>query len=261
MSYISDKIERDAQHKYTTPIGPLASVTTITNVIDAGKSGALVGWAVRETCNYIEKCLPTEAEALIGMPTLRDVIARARKESAKQRDEAANIGKIVHDMAEMWGQAHLKGVPFETGIDADTNPLVVQAWNAFMEFVARTGVRPSITEMMVYSRKHKYAGTFDLVAQGKYPHMRLAKNYLIDYKTGTVVPKSHGPQLAAYAQAYEEMTGETVDGIAVLALDKVTGEPTWVDFSKDRSKHWRVFKSAVKLYEALNNGKRGGRRT
>ncbi len=86
------------------------------------------------------------------------------------------------------------------------------------------------------------------------------KKFLIDVKTGTVLPLSHGAQLAAYAAAWEEMTGEKINGIAVLQLDKETGLPKWHDFTKDRAKRWKTFKAARKLWETINNATGRGRR-
>lgn len=252
MSYMSDKIARDEKHRYFTPVGVLPSVTTITGVIDDGKSGALIGWAVRETCDYLERKLPMEEGVLLGGPTILGIINKARKEATRIRDEAANTGRKVHDEVEKWVKAHVDGMPYSLEYEMDQHPEVVTAWNAFITFAMGSGFRPLRSEQMVYSRKYKFAGTLDIIAVGRWRRQRKDKVYLIDCKTGTVIPQVHGPQIAAYAKAWEEMSGEKVEGIAILELNKTTGEPKWHDFSKERKKHFRVFLAAKKLFTELN---------
>ena len=185
--------------------------------------------------------------------TITGILTKARKEATRIRDEAADIGRKVHDEVEKWVKAHIEGDIFELAYDIEEHPEIVRAWNAFYKFACQRGFRPLNSEGMVYSRKHKFAGTLDIIAVGRWPKKKKDANYLIDCKTGTVIQRTHGPQVAAYAQAFEEMYGEKIDGIAVLGLDKISGEPTWHDFSKDRKKHFQVFLAAKKLHEKLNS--------
>jgi hypothetical protein len=90
------KITRSEDHVYTTPIGKLPSVTTILNVLN---KPALVPWAVRVTCDYIENNLDK------GSPT--EVLKMARKEATRVSQEAMDIGSAVHALVEKWAEENI----------------------------------------------------------------------------------------------------------------------------------------------------------
>ena len=60
-------------------------------------------------------------------------------------------------------------------------------------------------EITVYSKTHRYAGTIDAVAEIE------GKLIVLDWKTSNQIHNEHALQVAAYAKAYEEMTGKKVD--------------------------------------------------
>ncbi len=64
-----------------------------------------------------------------------------------------------------------------------------------------TAVAPYGTEMKVYSRKYGFQGTLDFV--GEINHTPK----VLDHKSSSGINEDMGMQLAAYAQAYYEMTG------------------------------------------------------
>jgi hypothetical protein len=45
-------------------------------------------------------------------------------------------------------------------------------------------------------------------------------------------------QLAAYQYAHEEMTGDKMDGVGILRLDKETGMPEWKELEMDKLSHY-----------------------
>lgn len=71
----------------------------------------------------------------------------------------------------------------------------------FERFLAESGFVATLSEQRVYSAKLHYAGTLDL-----YGGLPKRKSALIDIKTGSV-PRSAGPQTAAYARALKECDG------------------------------------------------------
>lgn len=94
--YTMKIITRDKNHVYTTPIGKLPSVTTILSVL---AKPALVPWAVKVTCDYIENNLDK------GSPS--EVIRMARKEATRVGQEAMDIGSAVHDLVEKWAKENI----------------------------------------------------------------------------------------------------------------------------------------------------------
>jgi hypothetical protein len=90
----------------------------------------------------------------------------------------------------------------EYDIAGDLDEGTVDQWclpyvEQFRHFRADTKIRILRSECRVYSKKYRYAGTFDLygVVNGK--------RIIIDIKTGTV-PRTVGMQTAAYFQAAKE---------------------------------------------------------
>lgn len=92
----------------------------------------------------------------------------------------------------------------------------VKAWQVFKNTVKFEIVE---SEMMVYSESLRYAGTLDRI-------IRAISRMLciLDIKSGAKA-KWHPLQLAAYAIAYEEMTGEKIDE-GIVAYLKENGQPS-----------------------------------
>lgn len=87
-------------------------------------------------------------------------------------------------------------------------------------------VNPTVlsTEFIIYSLKHKYAGTSDakmFIKGGKYqvsgknPIEIPEGKYIIDYKTGNEDAESHAMQVAAYLKAEEEK-GDKLTGAIII---------------------------------------------
>lgn len=83
----------------------------------------------------------------------------------------------------------------------DIAPYLVQ----FDRFLSESGFVSALSEARVYSTKLGYAGTLDL-----YGGLPNRKSVLIDIKTGSV-PRTAGPQTAAYARALKECHGYGMD--------------------------------------------------
>lgn len=80
--------------------------------------------------------------------------------------------------------------------------------NWFHEF--KPDVHSIQTELMVGSRKYKYAGTLDLACK------RNGELWIIDFKTSAGIYPNYERQIAAYKEAYQEMFGVKVDHTAIL---------------------------------------------
>ena len=101
--------------------------------------------------------------------------------------------------------------------DNPTNEGVINAVDAFREWVKENDVKWISSEEKLYNRGYKYAGTVDAIAEinGDY--------CVIDWKTSRAIYPEYYLQVAAYAKAVEEMKGRHVDATYILRCDKVTG--------------------------------------
>ncbi len=104
----------------------------------------------------------------------------------RRRNSSANLGSSIH-----------------AAVDAVANnrelkPISPQAQgyvNGFMQFVQERRPKFLLTEVAVFNRTHRYAGTLDIVA-------RIGRtNWVIDTKTGARVYPEVALQLSAYANA------------------------------------------------------------
>jgi hypothetical protein len=75
-------------------------------------------------------------------------------------------------------------------------------------------VNPTIlsSELFVYSHKHKYAGTLDIVAEIG------SQLYIVDIKTAKSIWKEYELQLSAYKRAYQELYNPGELKIAILQV-------------------------------------------
>jgi hypothetical protein len=106
------------------------------------------------------------------------------------------------------------------------------------------------TEVRVVSELYGYAGRFDAIATVN------GHKYLIDFKTSSGIYDEMKWQLCAYRQAYNEMLEEgqeRIENMAILHLDKKTGEPTFKPVIADIDRKTETFNQLVWLYYLLKN--------
>jgi hypothetical protein len=100
----------------------------------------------------------------------------------------------------------------------------------------------------VYSDEYNYVGICDAIA------VIDGKKYLVDFKTSNRIRKlEYGMQTSAYVFAYEEETGERIDGVIVARFSKDDMDVPFEVFefkSDDILFFFDLFKSAQKLYKA-----------
>lgn len=103
-------------------------------------------------------------------------------------EAAAHFGRHVHQAVDLFN----KGTLDEATLDPFLEPYLA-GWQLFLK---QTGAGVLESERRVYHRKLNYGGTFDqIVAWHTLPE-------LVDVKSGAAVPRSVGPQTAAYRMAY-----------------------------------------------------------
>lgn len=133
------------------------------------------------------------------------------EEADRYMRERANLGTQVHKACE----DYLNGVEVilrePHPIDSDFNQMMY----GFGNFIAKFDPHTVATELFVYSARHGYAGSADLVCRLD------GELWIIDFKTSKSLHDAMGLQLAAYRQAYQEMTGRRAR-TAILKLTTKT---------------------------------------
>lgn len=224
-------VEQDG--KPVKPTKRLTGVTTYMGIID---KPALIPWAVGLTVGYVRDHLD---EIRQGDLEAKDILERARAESNKQRDIAAEIGKAIHQ----WIDDHQRGNTPEMPSD----PKVLQGVNAFLSFLDEYKVTFLWTERILYSKKHGYVGTADMGLKFGNNGMR-GKKFLADTKTTNNIYCETGLQTAAYLEAFEEETKEKYDGRLILRISKET-EEEYLERMKKYGPNFKV--PPYKLFEPV----------
>lgn len=177
--------------------------------------------------------------------TLKDLSSREyRFVKAEVMAEAAWLGQAVHKVIEL----DIEGELDEESLDER----LVGYLEKWRHFVATSGFRPILSESKVFSRKFSYAGTLDLFG------ILNGEAALIDAKRCASVPRTAGPQTAAYEIALRECYPEIVAQAAVgpregrihrFALHLTPGEtPGWRLVPFKNPNDARVFLSALTLH-------------
>jgi hypothetical protein len=211
------------------------SVTTITGILD---KPALVQWAANCAVDYVAGNLDRlksdnvhEGEA---------VLLEARSAHKTVKDEAAGNGTLVHKAIELY----INHEPYEDLLSTEESKT---AFSAFLSWEDKNHVLWEKTECEVVSERHGYAGRFDAIATIN------GHRYLVDFKTSKGIWDEYKYQLCAYMQAYNEAESEKIENLAILHLDKETGEPTFKVIEKDIDRMTELFNSLCEVYYLMAN--------
>jgi len=162
-------------------------------------------------------------------------------------EQARDIGSVTHDYINrlLCGETISGG---EWGMLASEIQNTLQSWESF-----RQTVKPKIkaTELLLVSKKYGYAGTTDCVA------LVNKELEIIDWKTANALWVEVEFQLAAYAMAYFEMTGDMPTQARAIRLDKERGYWTTKDqvILTDIPKAFEAFLSLFTVYKYLQKEK------
>lgn len=201
----------EGNHRYKVNGEYKYGVTTALSVLSKDQ---LVQWSANRAVEAFR--LAYSAESPWTPDTFEEVCKQARYAHRTLKDDAADVGKRVHE----WISNHIKGTP-ATVYDSAMFPSI----NAFLEWEYEAKPEYLHSERVVYSRKHDYCGTVDLV-------MNLnGQRVVADLKTGKPEQEykktytgrqrarcEHFMQNGAYDQAMGEEEGLYADSVAVIYL-------------------------------------------
>lgn len=234
MAYLKPDEE---QHIYHIPEinKDLPSVTTCISLFD--KSGALMGWSVKMMGEY----LLTQIRK--NIPITEDVVLIAKKEYRNISQEAMDIGSEVHNLLEVY----LKEQPYQSLLNERTQ----KPFDAFLLWEREHNFKCIKSEHIVWSELNGYAGTLDAVGFVD------GKKCVLDFKSSSAIWDTHLWQISAYKEAYEYISGESVEGLGILRLDKKTGMPEWKSYTLAEGKDaFEKFMCLCRLWHLLDKDKK-----
>lgn len=247
-----------AEHAYfVQEDGERRRAPSVTQILGVISKRALVQWAANCAADSVrEAWKPGESydEIQIG-----EILQKARFAHREVSGRAKDIGSLVHK----WIEDYLSSHPVSEGIPIlPVNPETRRACLAAVEWMQRVNFSPVLTESRIYSRQWGYAGTQDSAGALARVGEELA---VVDWKSSKAVYAEYRLQLAAYAKAHAEMTGEEIRERWVVRLDKETGEVEPVRLEPETlEKDFLAFLGALALWRRLdeiefdsrNDGKR-----
>lgn len=217
------------------------SVTGITGSIDDGKTGALMGWALNQAVGHLEQAwLPGQSYDEIE---IKRHLKNAKYAHKKTQERAADIGSLVHVWVETYVKAQME---FGSGMPPKPhNPQARSGVDAFLKWDANHDVKYLDSERRVYSVRHHYSGTADIVA------MVDNELTLIDIKTSSRADYvDYRLQTAAYVQAIEEETGQEIENRLIIHLSKDRGIFTVHDLSQEAMFNGATYDEDIKAFNA-----------
>ena len=209
---------------------------SVTNVLGVINKPALAPWARNAALESVQTALLARAGMTESITTewVAEVIDQARQTPDFKRDQAAGFGTQAHELLDQVIQ----------GLEPEVPPELEPVINNFQAWRASSGMDIQLTEAMVYSEKHRYAGSADAIAY------RDGKLIVLDWKTGNGIYPEYGLQVAAYANALEEMTGEPVGEAWTVRLGR-----TDLDFESQRvvdlDRAFISFRAALYLWRSF----------
>lgn len=200
----------EATHRYRLDGRAVPNVTTIIN--GGLPKGALTKWAARVTAEHaVSLATPDDPTS---PPFVVDLVERVGREGAAEalatrpdevRNAAAAAGTLVHTLAERAAHGEAIDVPDEVAA-------MVAGYVLWLDDFAPDVV---LTESLVLSRDHWYAGKFDLIADIG------GTRWLLDLKTSRGVYGDTALQLAAYASAEHMIDKTTGEELRMLDVDRI----------------------------------------
>ncbi len=202
------------------------SFPSVTNILGVIGKPALINWAAnqeRSACMdaaadlYVDLSKAPPMSRTSFITTLEGRIGK-QKSHRRSLDKAAEIGTQVHGLIE-WNMRK------RLGQKVGPEPSVVDdaqwAFMAFQDWANQVELEPIFIEQTVYSKKHKYAGTMDLLARVN------GAVTLVDFKTGKAIYGESHLQNIAYQMALAEMGHSVAEGGLIVRLPKTQTDPAF----------------------------------
>lgn len=194
----------------------------------------------------------TSSLSVIAKPGLLTWFQRVGKREADRIVTNRQVlGSKVHKLVEL----SLKG---ETITLDNYEQEIKEDLLLFKEFKKQSKLKPDALEQRLWSTKYEYAGTADYLGQytspkdflvrGHEPKFTKSSFVIGDWKTSKDIYDEYWLQLAAYVQAFEELTGIKPAGafIAQFRYGKIRVKEKTYD---ELMELFEIYKAVLKLYQ------------
>ncbi len=220
-------------HTYYLDGVKMTGVTTILGVI---AKPALIPWAVKTCADYImDNCERHEDGWLVSEKDLKE----AKSAHRKKKESAGDVGTLVHDAVENY---------VKNGEIPELPENIMKMFNEFKDWYDEGKYTLIESEKKLYSEKHFYAGTVDLVIEDKD-----GRRFIADIKTSGGVYPEYYAQMGGYHIAYDEMGNDKqISGYIIIHIPK-TGKKSEQYLFHDTKLCKEFFLNALGIYRSLNN--------
>lgn len=253
-NYKVEAIEEDGKHFYRVvkgevEVGKYGSVTNRLDLIGGSKTGALMGWAVKEALNFVGSALYARKGVPLDDASIAEILKAGRKRPERIKDTAADLGTRVHNLIDRWIAGE------EIGEVKEDEKI---AFGNFLDFVKKKKLTFLCGDLAVASIKFQYGGRLDALAFDKKGRL-----ILFDWKTSNAIRDDYALQTAGYAVALEETYSLKARKAIVVRFDK--NDPNVLDHKEVHlGKAVKTWKSLVRFHKnyykgAWKNGKRNKR--
>lgn len=192
------------RHRYTFNDEVIPTVTGILGIIN---KPALVNWSANTAVESIESAI--EPGKSYDEIQLHAIFEAGRKAHFQKKVDAGNLGSFVHK----WVEQYIKGENPTMPVNEDLQDSIKR----FLVWVDKHKVKFMASEQVVFSKRYKYAGTFDFICtmQGK-PDL-----YMGDLKTSNGIYPEYFLQTSAYRYARcEEFPEEKYTGQLIIRVGR-----------------------------------------
>jgi len=232
---VVDKVRGKTRHFYDVGGVRYGGVTGVLGIIN---KPALVNWAARQAADHIAKAirLSIGSNIVITDEWIKVVLDAAKKRPEELKTEAADKGTLIHKRID---QDILCGP-----VDPLT-PELAPAYEAFQKWVKESQIRFLMGDTKVASIEFGYGGSLDALGQ-------IGDDLvLLDWKTSSGIWPEYALQVAAYAQAFKETYGETIDKAYIVRFSKKLPVEFEVKEIKSLDDSFEAFLAAKKLRDCL----------
>ncbi|XP_049847920.1 uncharacterized protein LOC126304981 [Schistocerca gregaria] len=186
-------------------------------------------------------------QILPGERVLEDMVRESMTAPDKICDMALSFGTEVHAIIEKLILTNADDMP------CDPEYVTVKdSFRAWRRQVESSGSKIIKTEVQVVSKRYGYAGTMDALLRTVEVPSGKEIWTVLDWKTSNAIRNEYALQVAAYAKAYEEMTGTPIDRAAVVRFNK-KGSPTYeVKTVHNLEEAFDAFCSVLHIWQMTN---------
>ena len=213
----------------------LQGVSTVSSIVP---KPWLAPWGAKETVKFLgfsdypgdtktAEIMLNEIQQIKNVEDYIDLLRTAKGASGRKSKSALVDGTAGHDWLERYVKAKIRG----TDLPEVPTGMLKRPITQFLDWEKDEVDYWILSEAMVASIKHKYAGTLDGVAM-----MKNGKLDLIDFKFASHISEDYRLQVAGYQNCLEEY-GIKIDERIIIRLPKTLEKEEW---NKKERKYYKV---------------------